>query len=382
MITRQHSTGRRRGFFSRWRRALGIIAAGLVAFTAVGLWLSAPDAEANLATEQADTARLLQDILTIQKRYAAEQNRPLARGTHAKGTCATAEFTINDLASTIPDRALATRLARGIYARPGTYPANIRFANGESHVFADSHPDVRAMSFSVDLTGPTADAVGVTRQDFSMNNATTFPLNDAHEFAVATQVATASGIGAGFLSLPFKDKFGFARIAVLGKQQQTPPKAAYQNTRYWSTVPYAHGPDEVVKYSALPCASNTARPLNEGPNALQDELTRSIDGDVPAACFDFALQLLDETRMTRLGMKRSRTYWTENASVEWDEAQAPFHVVGRVTLTPKSVMDADACNQQYIDVTEHATADSKPLGSINRARWSAESASRKARLAR
>jgi hypothetical protein len=206
-------------------------------------------------------------MLTIQKRYAADQNCPLARRTHAKGTCGRAEFTVHDLASTIPDRALVTRLAHGIYARPATYLANIRFANGESHIFADSHPDVRAMSFSADLTGPTADALGVARQDFSLNNATTFPLNDAQEFAVATQVATASGIGAGFMSLPFKDKFGFARIAVLGKQQQTPPKAAYQKTRYWSTVPFAHGPNEVVKYSALPCASNTARPLNEGPNA-------------------------------------------------------------------------------------------------------------------
>jgi hypothetical protein len=101
-----------------------------------------------------------------------------------------------------------------------------------------------------------------------------------------------------------------------------------------------------------------------------------------ASCFDFALQLLDETRMTWFGMKRSRTYWIENASVEWDETEAPFHVVGRVTLTPKSLMTADACAQQYIDVTEHSTADTKPLGSINRARWSAESASRKARLAK
>jgi hypothetical protein len=189
MMTRQNSTGRRRGFFSRWRRAIRAIAVGLAAFAVLGLRLSAPNAEGNLATEQADTARLLQDMLTIQRRYAADQNRPLARGTHAKGTCAKAEFTINDLASTLPDRALATRLAHGIYARPATYPANIRFANGESHIFADSHPDVRAMSFSADLTGPTADALGVARQDFSLNNATTFPLNDAHEFAVATQVA-------------------------------------------------------------------------------------------------------------------------------------------------------------------------------------------------
>jgi hypothetical protein len=182
--------------------------------------------------------------------------------------------------------------------------------------------------------------------------------------------------------LPFRDKFGFARVAVLGKQQEKPPRGPYQQTRYWSTVPFSHGPDEVVKYSALPCASNQGRPLDSGPNALQDELTRNVNEDTPASCFDFALQLLDERRMTRLGMRRSRTYWIENASVEWNENQAPFHIVGRLTLTPKSMLAADACETQHIDVTENSNADTKPLGSINRARWGAEAASRKARLGR
>jgi hypothetical protein len=40
-------------------------------------------------------------------------------------------------------------------------------------------------------------------------------------------------------------------------------------------------------------------------------------------------------------------------------------------------MAADGCEQQYIDVTEHSTADIKPLGNLNRARRSAESASRR-----
>ena len=36
----------------------------------------------------------------------------------------------------------------------------------------------------------------------------------------------------------------------------------------------------------------------------------------------------------------------------------------------------------YIDVNEHSTPDSTPIGGINRARWHAEVASRKARLGR
>ena len=367
---------RRRG----WWRVFRVFLLVVVVTALVGTWLAAPDAEGSLATEKADVAELVKDMLTIQSRYAAEQQRPLARGTHAKGICARGDFEVFDVLKTVQEPGLAARLAKGVYARPGRYPAVVRFANGESHIYADSAPDVRAMSFSVDLG--SAGASRAPRQDYSMNNATTFPLNDAHVFAAATKVATASSIGAGVWSLPFRDKFGFARIAILGKKQQHPASEPYQKIRYFSTVPYRHGPDDVIKYSAVPCPVNQSKALGTGPNPLQDELVRHLNEDQPTSCFDFALQLLDDQRMTRWGIKRTATYWIENASVEWNEEQAPFHAVGRLTLTPKSAMTAEACDAQHIDVTENSSPDTTPLGSINRARWAAEAASRRARLGR
>ena len=70
----------------------------------------------------------------------------------------------------------------------------------------------------------------------------------------------------------------------------------------------------------------------------------------------------------------------ENASVEWNEAEAPFHTVARLTLLPKSQLQLDVGEAAYFDVTGNSTPDSTPLGSINRARWSGEVASRKARM--
>ena len=84
--------------------------------------------------------------------------------------------------------------------------------------------------------------------------------------------------------------------------------------------------------------------------------------------------------MTFNGQRREPSFWVENASVEWPEDQAPFHVVGRLTLTPKSQLPQPECEAWFIDVTKFALPDHRPLGSINRARWVAESASRKARL--
>ena len=96
--------------------------------------------------------------------------------------------------------------------------------------------------------------------------------------------------------------------------------------------------------------------------------------------FDFACQFLDAGRMTYWGKLHDANFWIENASVRWKEAEAPFHTVARLTLLPQSQLRPDVGEVTYFDVTRHSTADSTPLGSINRARGFGETASREARL--
>src|SRR6202043_3851720 len=62
------------------------------------------------------------------------------------------------------------------------------------------------------------------------------------------------------------------------------------------------------------------------------------------------------------------------------EAQAPFHTVAKLTLLPNSQLTPKESDATYFDVTGNSTPDSTPVGSINRARWSAAVASRKARM--
>jgi hypothetical protein len=118
------------------------------------------------------------------------------------------------------------------------------------------------------------------------------------------------------------------------------------------------------------------------PDGLQQELIRHLNEDGKMSSFDFALQFLDTGRMTYWGRRRDAAFWIENASIEWPETQAPFHTVARLILLPKSQLPEDASESLYFDVTGNSTPDSTPLGSINRARWPAEMASRKARLGR
>lgn len=336
------------------------------------------DAERSLAREQSDIEEIVAKILLMQANAAAQGRGPLRRGTHAKGVCAQAQFEVFDV-SVGRDRAMAERLAQGIFAKPGNYPATVRFANADPNVNSDFKPDVRALSFAVDLT-QNGTAANVGRQDFSLQNATTLPMNDARAFLATMKVLTAPSPAAGLWSLPFRDKLRVLRTLALAQMQAHQTIKPYQQLRYWSTVPFRHGPTDVVMHSATPSPDNPARRLERtNPNALQDELIRHVSEDSTMSRFDFGLQFLDVDRMTYWGKRQDANFWMENASVEWSEAEAPFHTVARLTLLPKSQLGPETGEATYFDVTGNATPDSAPVGSINRARWLAEVASRDAR---
>ncbi len=160
------------------------------------------DAERNVAVEKSDIEEITEKILAMQSQAATKQHRPIGRGTHVKGVCARAEFEVFGTAAG-RDPGLAARLAKGIFAKPGVYPAVVRFANADANINSDFKPDVRALSFSVDLTsdGVAAPRRNVGRQDFSMQNATTLPINDARAFLATMKLLAASNKAACLWSL-------------------------------------------------------------------------------------------------------------------------------------------------------------------------------------
>jgi hypothetical protein len=340
------------------------------------------DAERNPAAEEAIIEEIVKKVLMMQSQAATQQHRALGRGTHVKGVSARAEFEVFDTAAG-RDPQLGARLAKGMFAKPGVYPATVRFANADQKINSDFKADVRSLSFSVDLTrNGTADVNGNPgRQDFSMQNATTLPINDARAFLATMKVLTASSPAAGLWTLPFRDKLRVLRTLTLAALQSRQTINPYQQLRYWSTVPFRHGPSDVVKHSATPSPDNPAKPLQKSnPKGLQDELVRHLNEDSKMSSFNFEVQVLDAERMTYWGKRHDSNFWIENASLDWKESEAPFHRIGRLTLLPKSQLSIAAAAATYIDVTGASTPDSTPVGSINRARWCGEVASRKARM--
>jgi hypothetical protein len=341
------------------------------------------DDDRDSVREQQEIEQIMEQSLLLQAKSAAKQHRPLGRGTHVKGVCVRAQFEVFDV-NEGRDRWLAARLAKGIFAKPGVYPALVRFGNADPNKNSDFKADVRSLSFSVDLTrdGAFVSAANAGRQDFSLQNTTTLPINDSSAFLAIMKLLTASNPAAGLWSLPFKDKLRVLRTLTLLQFQIHQKIKPYQQLCYGSNVPFRHGPADAVKYSAIPSPDNPENPLQKrNPNGLQDELIRHVQEDITMSSFDFGVQFLDENKMLYWGKRRDRSFWVENASIEWNEFDSPFHTVARLTLLPKSHLQMDAAESVYFDVTGNSTPDSKPLGSINRARQSSEVASRKARMA-
>ena len=339
------------------------------------------DSDRDPVREKAEIEEIIEKSLLLQAKSAAQQHRPIGRGTHVKGVCARAQFEVLDVRATHVD-GLGMRLAQGIFTRPGVYPAIVRFGNADPRKNSDFKADVRSLSFSVDLTrvGATATDAPSGRQDFSLQNTKTLPINDASAFLALSKILTASNPAAAMWSLPFKDKLRVLRTIALVQPQMHQTIKPYQQMRYESNVPFRHGPVDAVKHSATPSPDNPANPLQRNnPDGLQNELVRHVEEDSKMSSFDFGVQFLDTDKMTYWGKRRDANFWIENASIKWNEAEAPFHTIARLTLLPKSHLPPDAADAVYFDVTGNSTADSTPLGSMNRARWSSEVASRKAR---
>ena len=102
-----------------------------------------------------------------------------------------------------------------------------------------------------------------------MQNATTLPINDSPAFLATMKVLTASNPVAGLWSLPFKDKLRVLRTLALAELQARQKIRPYQQLRYWSTVPFRHGPDrcrEVLRHTVSgQSGASAAKEQPEGP---------------------------------------------------------------------------------------------------------------------
>jgi hypothetical protein len=242
----------------------------------------------------------------------------------------------------------------GVLAAPATYKAWVRFSNANGAAQPDAKRDIRGMA--IKLEGIPGDKLSdepdcADNQDFLLISTNVF---------LCDNVQTFDGMVSAIQGSLWNKLCYFAchpgvvwRLIGAFKVFANPLAI-----RYFSSTPYLLG-EHPVKYCATPVAPPAQQvPDHPGDNFLREVMAAQLSKQ--AAEFVFGIQRqTDPQRMP-----------VEDASVQWDEAAAPFEAVATLRILAQT-FDTPERNRQGEDMRFspwHCLAAHRPLGSINRAR--------------
>jgi hypothetical protein len=306
------------------------------------------------------------DIVGYQKEDADDKKGPF-RGFHAKIHAGLiAEFQV---LGDLPEHA-----RYGVFAAPRTFPALVRFSNGDSHINRDRKHEPRGIAIKLIgvegrklLPGHEDD---VTQDFLATSHSVTSAVSDVTQF-----IAFVKAQRGGLIGL-------FPKLCrALGWNEATRISAALFRTvilsrvrsmateHFSGTAPIQCGP-YAVKFTVRPAegtVATTARPL-WGRDFLRKELAdRLRKADL---IMDFLVQFYVDCDRTPI----------ENASVPWRPEDTPLRKVAQLRI-PRCDLDDPQSRElsEKIDKLSfspwHATEDHKPLGNVMRARRVAYEAS-------
>jgi hypothetical protein len=305
----------------------------------------APNADGEVipADEAANIATVTNALKASVQKKAAEEGHAF-RDAHRKAHgCVQARFTV------LPQ--LPATVAQGLFARPGSYDAVIRYSNG-SQTVDDTKGDARGMAVKVlGVPGPKLleDEAQASTQDFLLMNSNVFFVKNAKEY-VSFQKAIDGGAFslAGWLALRAFNE-GATLLRIQGQKVSNP-----LNVRYFSPVPNKLGTQQ-MKVSATPCAGAVFKDTATGPDLLRQNLQATLNER--AACFDFSVQL--RTQPGKMPI--------EDATAEWKESDSPFIKVARIDIPKQAAEQGEACEVRSF-TPWHSIAEHRPLGGIQRVR--------------
>jgi hypothetical protein len=250
-----------------------------------------------IAIEQivAEMGKLIADITT------AEADKNIVPRFNQPKTVAylDADFTVH---KDIPDE-----LKQGIFEKPTTYAAKLRFANATNR--DDSKKDVRGLSIRLSNVDGKVLWGEPGYQDFILNSHPALFVATPEDFLdfIRTRQKGKLSMLLFFLN-PLKPHLkSFITVLTSQKKHLSP-----LDIRYWSTVPYRLGEagNQAVKYSVIPCSDyTTTAAVNPGDDQLRAAIKAHLQHG--SACFHFAVQKQTSPQSMPI----------EDASVIWDEAR-------------------------------------------------------------
>ncbi len=296
------------------------------------------------------------------ERYAAQLaaiQQSGARALHAKGQLGLlAQLTV------LPD--LPEYARAGLFARPGTYQAYVRFSNGSHRRQHDAKPDVRGVA--IKLLGVEGKKLipgmeDAKTQDFLLIRAFSTPFRTADEFVPFVTAAAKPLTGLPKLVA----RFGLSRFLQIlkGLAGLREPMRSLAETAYCTVLPIQLG-----KYAVRCALKPLAAPgplLPKSGEMLADELAARVR-KAPVE-YDFQLQFFEDERSTPI----------EDATVDW---KSPWVTVGRLTLPAQEPSQELSGRIEEMSFDPwHALVEHKPLGNMMRARNPAYRVSTQARKA-
>jgi Catalase len=327
-----------------------------LAVAVTGAAWAASDAEIVPSTEAADIQAIVKNVERAVADPYALGTRPAMRDAHAKGHgCVKGEFTIN--------AGVPPQLRHGVFARPHTFKAWIRFSNGAGTPHDDDSGDGRGMA--IKLTGVPGEKLlagerDAPTQDFVMINYPVFFIRNVADYVPFTTLSLQDRSTEFFATHPHE--------ASVIQAITSRPVDNVLAQRYFSMSPYLLGAT-YIKFSAWPvdCASgatlvDSMRPqATTDPNHLRTGMIRWLA--MKDACFAFAVQPRTDPA----------TQPIEDPTIEWRETEAPFVAVASIRI-PKQTFGS-AAQQSFCENLSftpwHALPAHRPVGGINRLRKAA-----------
>lgn len=298
-------------------------------------------------------AKAIDRIVNVSLALLDTSTRPVLRGEHPKTVgCVRAEFEVE---ADIPEN-----LRIGVFSEPRVFPALIRFSNG--HRTDDRKKDIHGVAIKlmeVDGEKLLSDERDARTQDFLLADSPAFFVSGLKDYVLFSNALerTKNSIF-GRLSFLLRLLFSPFRPWPLARRALSKKPDSFLRSWFWSQTPYALGPLQ-VKYALRPDLALAPKPPQSNST---DQLRAALKSQLSQAeaQYDFLIQ----TRTDPDSMP------IEDASVEWDDAKAPFQKAASVRIPAQAFdfpeMFAFAENLSF--TPWHARIEHRPLGGINRAR--------------
>jgi len=254
---------------------------------------------------------------------------------------------------------LPTHLRHGIYARPQTFPAWVRFSGPGPYITPDIH-DVGFMSISIKLMGVPGpklmDEEKFTLDMFGVSTAT-FVTPDTGANAQLQKESLKNASIFYFVNLHRSHILDLIMQGLFIKTQSSPFEAPY-----FSCVPYLLGEGQAMQYSVWPKSKRRTPiprlPLRPPDDYLRDAMVATLARENVE--LDIRLQVQTDPYLMPI----------ENNAVLWPERLSP-RISAATLRIPRQKFDSPAQMEFAKRLSYnpwHSIAEHRPLGNQSRAR--------------